>query len=281
MQARNRIGFMQGRLCDRVDGRIQAFPWDDWRGEFRAAHELGITLMEWTLDHDRMDENPLMTPEGRAEIRALSRRYGIEVRSLTGDNFMQAPFWKAASEERRQLIEQFKDLIAACGDLGVRFIVVPFVDGGQISDRHEEDIVVEVLKDLSDHLDACDVSIAFETDYAPAEVARFLGRLPARRVGVNYDIGNSAALGFDPGEELRFYGDRVLNVHIKDRPLGGTTVPLGQGDANFDTVFFGLASASYRGAYILQTARADDNRHAEHLGRYRDMAVAWIEDKGA
>src|SRR3546814_5788968 len=39
------IGFMQGRLCDRVDGMIQAFPWQDWESEFPTAHRLGIGLM--------------------------------------------------------------------------------------------------------------------------------------------------------------------------------------------------------------------------------------------
>ena len=30
----SRIGFMQGRLSELVDGRIQAFPWDSWQTEF-------------------------------------------------------------------------------------------------------------------------------------------------------------------------------------------------------------------------------------------------------
>mgnify|MGYP000964025225 FL=1 len=57
------IGFMQGRLCDRVDGKIQAFPWRDWEIEFPAAERLGIGLMEWTLDQDRLYESPVMTDD--------------------------------------------------------------------------------------------------------------------------------------------------------------------------------------------------------------------------
>ena len=86
------IGYMQGRLCPMVDGKIQSFPWRDWRTEFPVAQRLGVGLMEWTLDHDRLPENPLMTPQGRREIRALSSKYGVRVESLTGDIFMQAPF---------------------------------------------------------------------------------------------------------------------------------------------------------------------------------------------
>jgi hexulose-6-phosphate isomerase len=44
----NEIGFMQGRLCAPVDGKIQAFPWDHWRDEFPLAQRFGFPLMEWT-----------------------------------------------------------------------------------------------------------------------------------------------------------------------------------------------------------------------------------------
>ena len=66
-----RIGFMQGRLCDRVDGKIQAFPWRDWELEFPRAQALDLRLMEWTLDQDRLHENPLLTAAGQARIRCV------------------------------------------------------------------------------------------------------------------------------------------------------------------------------------------------------------------
>jgi hexulose-6-phosphate isomerase len=95
--------------------------------------------------------------------------------------------------------------------------------------------------------------------------------------GINYDIGNSAALGFNPQEEFAAYGARIVNVHIKDRMLGGTTVPLGTGSANFDAVFEALAKVNYRGNFILQTARAVDGNHSSSLSTYRDMAVNWLK----
>jgi L-ribulose-5-phosphate 3-epimerase len=92
----SKIGFMQGRLCNQVDGKIQAFPWQDWETEFLLASDLSISLMEWTLDQDRLYENPLMTAAGQARIRQLCHQYGVTIPSLTGDCFMQAPFWKTA-----------------------------------------------------------------------------------------------------------------------------------------------------------------------------------------
>src|SRR6266571_6192932 len=89
----DRIGFMQGRLSPQVDGKIQAFPWTHWRQEFADAERLGFGLMEWTLDHGRLSENPLMTEAGRREILVLSREHKVRVSALTGDLFMQVPFW--------------------------------------------------------------------------------------------------------------------------------------------------------------------------------------------
>ena len=62
---------MQGRLSPLVDGKIQAFPWHYWRDEFSIANEHGFKIMEWTLDQDRLYENPLMTEKGREEIKSL------------------------------------------------------------------------------------------------------------------------------------------------------------------------------------------------------------------
>ena len=41
---RNRVGFMQGRLSPPVDGRIQAFPHDQWHEEFALASEADLAL---------------------------------------------------------------------------------------------------------------------------------------------------------------------------------------------------------------------------------------------
>ena len=85
---------MQGRLSPPVAGRIQSFPWGRWEAEFEMAASLGLAFLEWTLDADRLPENPLMTSEGRATIEELSESHGVGVPSATGDCFMQAPLWK-------------------------------------------------------------------------------------------------------------------------------------------------------------------------------------------
>src|SRR3954464_4563007 len=123
---------MQGRLSALVDGKIQAFPWNEWRDEFPRAKALGLTRMEWTIDQDRLGENPLATEAGQSEIATLARENGLRIPSLTGDCFMQAPFWKVDAAARGSLVADLDLLIAACSRIGIEFAVIPLVDNGKI-----------------------------------------------------------------------------------------------------------------------------------------------------
>lgn len=276
----SKLGFMQGRLSPLVGGRIQAFPWEAWADEFEAAARCEIGMMEWTLDQDRLYENPLLTSRGQEQIRALCNRHAMSIPSLTGDCFMQAPFWKANGVTAAALQRDFLAVADACSQVGIEMVVVPLVDNGRLDTRNQEDILVEFLLAHVDFFKSHGVSVIFESDFAPAELARFISRLPADTFGINYDIGNSAALGYNVTEEFAAYGERIVNVHVKDRVLGGTTVPLGTGQAQFETVFAELARQEYTGKFILQTARATDGSHAQTLCRYRDMTLAWMAQAG-
>jgi len=282
MNHSDRVGFMQGRLSPLIDGRIQAFPWVYWQDEFALAGKYGMRLMEWTLDQDRLYENPLLTVEGQSTINALCELHGILLPSLTGDCFMQAPFWKAQREEERVALQRdFRAIARACANVGISIMVLPLVDNGRLENRAQEDALVFFLESEAASLVKLGVQVAFESDFNPEDLHRFIQRLDASMFGINYDIGNSAALGFSPAKEFAAYGSRIFNVHVKDRVLGGTTVPLGMGNADFEAVFFELGRLGYSGNYILQTARATDDDHAGALRSYRDNVIGWMSSHGA
>lgn len=276
----NRIGFMQGRLSELINGKIQAFPWFTWESEFKIARKLGFQLMEWTIDQEKIGENPLMTPEGRDKINALKIENQIQIESLTGDCFMQAPFWKTTGAKLKKLQKQFLEVLHASAEIRITKIIVPLVDNGSIENEFQSDLLVDFfIGNLSTFKDL-KINIAFESDYSATELAKFLDKLSDPSFGVNYDVGNSASLGFLPAEEIAMYGNRILNVHVKDRMLMGTTVPLGEGNADFPTVFRNLALSDYKGDFILQTAREKNGKHAEILKIYKNMTKDWIVRAG-
>jgi hexulose-6-phosphate isomerase len=275
-----RVGFMQGRLSPLVDGRIQAFPWRDWEQEFEQASRIGLRLMEWTLDHERLRENPLLTTEGRKRLLALAQAHGVAVESVTGDCFMQAPFYKATGPARAALLDDFCAVVEAASVIGAHHVVFPLVDNGSIENGRQEQALMQGLLGIEPLLRERRVRVVFESDYGPERLLTFIERLPPATFGVNYDIGNSAALGYDAAEEIAAYGHRICHVHVKDRVLNGTTVPLGQGNADFPLVFSGLRRADYTGDYILQTARAPDGDHAGALKRYNELVQGWLSEYG-
>lgn len=272
------IGFMQGRFTSPIDGKIQAFPWQHWREEFELAELHGFSLMEWTLDQKRLYENPLMTASGRREIKGMMEEHGITIPSLTGDCFMEAPFYKAVGRQREQLLRDLEEIIWACAALDIKNILIPLVDDGRIENDLQEKGLLSGLARIFHVLEEAGIVISFESDFPPEQLASFISRLDSRHFGITYDTGNSAFLGYSPGEEIRTYGSRIVNVHVKDRMQGGPTLPLGEGDADLPGVIKALRSCGYAGNLILQTARAADGDHAGALCRYRDMVADWLLD---
>lgn len=278
---RDRIGFMQGRFSPLINGRIQAFPWEFWQDEFIIAQENQFNLMEWTLDQEMLYDNPLLTFSGQSKIKNLCEKYSIEIASLTGDCFMQSPFWKKEGVERESLQNDFVNIIEASSNVGISMVVLPLVDNGRLESLEQENILIDFLQSKINFFKTLKVKIIFESDFASDNLIRFIDSLDPEFFGLNYDVGNSASLGMNPSEEIETYGHRIMNVHIKDRLLGGTTVPLGFGNANFDAVFSALAKINYSGNYILQTARDKNNEHTKVLCEYRNLVSEWIGRYGA
>lgn len=260
-----RLGFMQGRLSPLIDNKIQSFPWHNWKNEFSKAEKLGLKNMEWTLDHEFLHENPLLTANGQKQIRYLCELHNIKIPSLTGDCFMQQPFWKHTGNLCKELQKDFLTIVESCVLLDIKLIVIPLVDNGKIVNTNQMDNLTSFLLNNLKLFRATNQKIVFESDFSPKKLSDFIKCLPPDVFGINYDIGNSASLGYKPLEEFEMYGTRVYNVHIKDRCLNQSSVPLGKGDANFLQVFHSLEKVNYQGNYIFQTARSKTNNHCEAL----------------
>ena len=99
----NLVGFMQGRLSPIINGKIQSFPWQNWKNEFLLAKNININLIEWTLDQDNLYENPIMSSKGHELITELKNKYSIIIETLTGDCFMQEPFWKNEGNKKKKI----------------------------------------------------------------------------------------------------------------------------------------------------------------------------------
>lgn len=266
---KTRIGFMQGRLSPLRNNRIQSFPWESWSTEFAIANSLDLQMMEWTIDSDRFEENPLITTSGQSAIRSLKESHNLTIPSVTCDYFMENPFWKVNRDESKKNLTR---IIEGMSSITAKYLVIPLVDKSSLPEALQSE-ATKFFFELAEVLENNNVVIAFESDFAPKKLGDFISDFDPQFFGINYDMGNSASLGFNPEEEFVEYGDRIINVHVKDRVRFGITVPLGTGDTDFKSVFTGLKKLSYEGNYILQTARDQNGNHAQAIEMYANFVA--------
>lgn len=253
------VGVMQGRLLPKYKGRYQAHPIGYWQKEFPIAAELGVGMIEFILDYNNFLQNPLMNERGIEEIQNTVMKTQVVVHSVCADYFMEAPIHHVLSSVAEESQSVLKKLLRNCSQLGVRDIVIPCVD--QSSFLHDFNARTRFFTNIQGILELAEkyeINLALETDLAPVDFAEFLSKFDSDRITVNYDIGNSAALGYNSSEELKAYGNRISDVHIKDRRLNGGSVELGTGNADFNAVFKGLANVAFDGTLIMQAFRDEE-----------------------
>ena len=250
-----RIGIMQGRLLPPVEGHFQCFPRDHWAEEFPLAAAAGLQSIEWIYDAYGADANPIATDEGIAKMKAAAEENHVQILSLCADYFMDFPLVRATESELARRLTILLWLMWRGFEVGVKRIVLPFVDASRITTPDEMASVVSCLRRAMPAAEEAGVEIHLETSLDPSGFRTLLDQVPHHKLKVNYDSGNNSSLGYHPGDEFAAYGSRVGSVHIKDRVLGGGTVPLGTGNADFPELFEALRKVSYSGDYILQVAR--------------------------
>lgn len=267
---------MQGRVVAPEEGRFQSFPRQGWRLEIERAADIGLRGIEWIYDLFGEGANPLETADGREELRGLLTQHGVSVVSICADYFMDRPLLRCSAAENAQLLERLEWLLSICPEMGIGRVVLPFVDASKICDETERDQVAANLRQVLPQAERHGVELHLETDLGPAAFRELLDRLDHPLVKVNYDAGNSASLGFRPEEEFGAYGERIGSFHIKDRRLGATTVPLGQGDADFRSLREQLVKFDYRGDFVLQVARGEAGDEPRWLAGMAALAADWL-----
>jgi len=271
MANRNKIGVIEGRLLPKYQGRYQAHPVGYWQDEFGVAKELGLDCIEFILDYNEAEQNPLLKEGGVDELQAIIDKSGIAVYTVCADYFMEAPLHSSDNTVADQSQKVMLKLLENGAKLGITDVVVPCVDQSTLDGKETADIFVERMKPMVVVADKYGINLSLETDLAPQPFAELLDHFDSNRVTVNYDIGNSAALGYDPVEELAAYGDRITDIHIKDRMRNGGPVVLGEGDADFEQFFQELERYNYKGPFIMQAYRDD-----EGVSVFKEQ-LAWVQ----
>jgi sugar phosphate isomerase/epimerase len=186
-------------------------------------------------------------PKGTKE-ETLRKKAILDAKGLTCYTFGVAGT-SLNKEENRKLFE-FAKLI------GAKLIIV------EPRNLAEWDNLEELVKEY-------DIKLAIHnhgkgTVYGdPATVQGVLAKRD-KRIGVCLDVGWVTAAGFDAAKVFRDYGDRVYDIHFKDKKVEKAAdgkevildVELGTGAANYAGLFAELKKSNWSGVMAIET----DNR---------------------
>jgi L-ribulose-5-phosphate 3-epimerase len=251
----NKIGIMQGRLSPPVNGRIQAFPINNWEDEFKKASKIGFNSIEWIFD--TLSPNPILDKMKIRKIDKISSEYDVSINSLCADFFMEKKLFNVSEEEISSNLDTLKILIENCNELEINILEIPLVDLSSIKNESFEKEFTNNLKKVLPIAEKKNVVLTLETDLPPTKFHSLLLDLENPYVAANYDIGNSTSLGYDLALEFEIMGKWIKNIHIKDKIINENTVPLGDGNANFKLFFSLLSKIKYSNDLIIQGARED------------------------
>lgn len=249
---------MQGRLLPKYQGRYQAHPVDYWENEFRIAADIGLDCIEFIFDYNEFQKNPLYTSQGLDRIKKITEETKVSVSSVCADYFMEAPLHSVDKHVADKSVAMMCNLIQKVATINVKDIVLPCVDQSTLGTEDDIQRFLMNIKPVIQEAEKVKVNISLETDLNPVEFGQLLNEIQSPYITVNYDTGNSASLGYDPVEEFAVYGQRISDIHIKDRLLHGGSVKLGTGNLDFKRFFSAFRSINFQGPLIMQVYRDDE-----------------------
>jgi len=248
------LGVMQGRLSPRPpQAPPQTFPWKTWEAEFHHAKALRVDSIEWLVTADRTSDNPIRHSAGRARIRQLIAETGVRVLSVCADYFIAHPFFRVTPAERSKSVSLLMGLIGEARAVGAATVLIPVLEAAQINSQAERDELIAALHEPLWLARSMNVRLGLETELPASEQLNLIGKFDHEHARIYYDAGNAAARGYDIALDVRLLAKYLCGVHAKDRMLGGGSVQLGRGAANFPAFFEALRETRYTGPIVLET----------------------------
>lgn len=258
------ISLMQGRLLSKFEERFQAFPAVGWEKEFFIGQKLGLYSIEWIYEKPHADDNPLTSDSGISYLKDVIQKTDVQVKSICADYYMTEKLIENG-EIKQENLDHLIWLIGQGKKLGVVYIVVPFVDISSLKTPEDRGALIKALRIVLRKTHHLGIEIHLETDLTPLRFKEVLETVNHPLLKMNYDIGNSASLGYDVNEEMTLLGKYLGSVHVKDRVLKGSTVPLGTGNANIAKCFEWFHHLHFNRWYVLQVARGVEEQEETYI----------------
>jgi hexulose-6-phosphate isomerase len=243
------FGVLQGRLSKPVNKKMQEFPINDWDKEFHLLHQIGLSGIEWLITPKNNLNNPFFT-EQMLPPNILS----VCVDTMVSNSFYKLEFMN----------ENLVPVLNRMKELGLNKIVIPLLENSSVENEY---IRREFLKDfipISENYP--DITFCFEFECNKEIVMDVISKKD--NFFITYDTGNFTSTykeKINHEELINFFGNKIKNVHLKDRTFNGETKHFGLGDTDFKTIIDSLKNINYTDNIILQLARGVDGDEINYI----------------
>ena len=103
--------------------------------EFELAADTGYSCIEWVIDSDGIEINPLFSVSKRKTIESMSERYNVSIPAVCHDQLMDIPLHSQDDNTAKLAATILHKTMEACESLGIQFIEIPLVGNSALSDN--------------------------------------------------------------------------------------------------------------------------------------------------
>jgi sugar phosphate isomerase/epimerase len=247
-----KISFVQGRLSKQVGSNFQYFPIDNWQNEIREAKKIGLANIEWIISDF---SNPIFNTIFVKSIINCLKKFNIKISSLSLDFLMKQPFYSLNINDLKWLIQKLNLISKKFGKLRIN---IPIEEESRVFNYQQ---MVKLEKNLEYFKKKISkiFLISIETDISPENVSNLLRKKKFRGIGINLDIGNIEANGYNIETYFEKLKNLIFGVHIKNRNILFSKSRMLKNKKNLNYIFKNLNSLNKLNDITLQTFKDNKN----------------------
>jgi hypothetical protein len=249
-----KLGIIQGRLLNPIDGNIQEFPKKNWEDEFDIIKKLGLSHIEWIITNKSLSEGVLNLDVSK---------YSDNISSVTCDNLVNKNI-----VSHTFLSKQLRPICEWAIKNNIKVISIPLLEDSQISTTNQTHNIYNFKKALIPYsLIYPELEFHFEMESSWNITTELVK--DCSNFFLIYDTGNITSCGFDHKEWITNNLQFIKNVHLKDRTVNPlkTVEPL-TGDTDFTLIFKTLNELKYKEIFTLQLARGKEGDEIKTIKEY-------------
>ncbi len=209
---KNKLSFVQGRLSPQVGSNYQYFPIDNWHNELKIAKKIGIQNIEWIISDL---SNPIFNIKFIKFIKSNLKESKVNISSISLDFLMNNPIHTQKIEDLNWLIKKLNIVSKNFDNIRLN---IPVEESSTISNSSELKNLQKKLFFLKKKLSR-NFLISLETDISPKNLKILLRKKNLRGIGINVDIGNVVANGYNIQDYFLNLTDLIYGIHLKNRSI--------------------------------------------------------------